>query len=171
MLLLTGVSLGFCRSPRQYFYILKQCRKEWKDIERHQLSRLIKEFYKERLVEYKEEKDGSVTIVLTEDGRKKALNYQIDEIEIKKPDKWDNQWRIVIFDIPERRRNAREALRGKLEELGFKKFQKSVFAHPFECEDEINFIVEFFKVRPYVRFMRAASITNEAELKRHFHLY
>ena len=56
----------------------------------------------------------------------------------------DGEWRIVIFDIPEKFKKAREALRMKLKELGFLELQKSVFIFPYECEDEINFIVEVF---------------------------
>ena len=48
------------------------------------------------------------------------------------------------FDIPERFKKQGEALRNKLRELGFAKLQESVFIYPYECEDEINFIVEVF---------------------------
>ena len=88
-----------------------------------------------------------VEIILTKDGEKKALRFKLDDMKIKKPKKWDKQWRIVIFDIPEKFKTAREALRGKLKNIGFVELQKSVFAHPFECEDEINFIVEVFQIR------------------------
>ena len=36
---------------------------------------------------------------------------------------------------------------------------------PYECEDEINFIVEVFLIRPFVRFIRAKYFTNEEQLK------
>ena len=92
-------------------------------------------------------------------------------MEIKKPAKWDGEWRIVIFDIPERFKKAREALRLKLKELGFRELQKSVFIFPYECEDEINFIVEVFLIRPFVRFIRVKSFTNEEQLKIKFNLF
>ena len=77
----------------------------------------------------------------------------------------------MIFDIPEKFKKAREALRLKLKELGFKELQKSVLVFPYECEDEINFIMEIFLVRPFVRFIRAKSFTNEEQLKIKFVLY
>ena len=95
----------------------------------------------------------------------------MDDIKIKKPKKWDKQWRIVIFDIPEKFKGAREALREKLKELGFVELQKSVFAYPFECEDEINFIVEVFQIRPFVRLVKAGSFTNEEQFKIKFNLF
>ena len=42
---------------------------------------------------------------------------------------------------------------------------------PYECEDEIDFIVEVFLIRPFVRFIRAKSFTNEEQLKIKFNLF
>lgn len=170
LLLLGGVALGLSKSPRGYFKILKSASEEWKEIKRKRLYCIVREFYNDRLVDYRENKDGSVKIVLTKEGQKKALRFKLDEMEIKIPPKWDGEWRIVIFDIPERFKKAREALRIKLKELGFLELQKSVFVFPYECENEINFIMEIFLIRPFVRFVRAKSFTNEEQLKIKFNL-
>ena len=92
-------------------------------------------------------------------------------MKIKKPTKWDDEWRVVIFDIPERFKKAREALRKKLKDLGFIKLQESVFVLPYECENEINFITEIFLIRPFVRFMRVKSFTNEEQIRLRFGLF
>ncbi|TSD02169.1 MAG: phenylacetic acid degradation operon negative regulatory protein [Parcubacteria group bacterium Athens0714_24] len=170
LLLSAGYVLGFTRSPKNYFKILTSVAKKWKNIERKKLFRIIKEFYNDRIVDYKEKSDGTVQIVLTKDGKQRALKYQIDEIKIKKPEKWDKKWRMVIFDIPEKNKKAREALRIKLKELGFKELQKSVFVHPYSCEDEIDFIVEVFEIRPYVRLLVVDSFTNEEQFRLKFNL-
>ena len=165
MLIFSGVALGLARTPRGYFKILKHIPAQLEEINRRRLYRVVREFYNDRLIDYKEDKDGSVKIVLTKEGQKKALKFKLDEMEIKKPPKWDGEWRIVIFDIPEKFKKAREALRMKLKELGFLELQKSVFIFPYECEDEINFIVEVFLIRPFVRFVQAKSFTNEEQLR------
>lgn len=170
LLLVAGVALGFSRSPKNYFKILEGVAKEWKEIERNKLVRAVREFYNERVVDYKEKENGIVEIVLTKDGRQRALKYQIDEIKIKKPDKWDGKWRMVIFDIPEKKKKAREALREKLKNLGFLELQKSVFIYPYGCEDEIDFIMEVFEIRPYVRYMVVDSFTNEEQFRLKFKL-
>ena len=41
-------------------------------------------------------------MVLTDKGKNKAITFKIDSMEIKKPKQWDNKWRIVLFDIPEK---------------------------------------------------------------------
>ena len=169
--MLAGLSLSLTKSPKGYFKILRNLPKEWKEIKRRRLKEIVKEFYNDRLVSFKENKEGLAEIVLTKDGEKKALIFKIDEIEIKKPAKWDGEWRVVIFDIPERFKKAREALRNKLMDLGFIKLQESVFVFPYECEDEINFIIEVFLIRPFVRLMRVKSFTNEEQVKIKFELF
>lgn len=171
LLLFAGVALGFSKSPKNYFRILESIPAAWKEINRKRLYEVVHEFYNERLIDYKEDNDGNVKIILTKEGQKKALQFKFDEMEIKKPAKWDKKWRIVIFDIPEKNKKAREALRNKLKDLGFRELQKSVFVHPFECKDEIDFIVEVFDIRSHVRFIRAESITNEEQLKIKFKLF
>ncbi|KKS79455.1 MAG: hypothetical protein UV54_C0034G0006 [Candidatus Beckwithbacteria bacterium GW2011_GWA2_43_10] len=56
--------------------------------------------------------------------------------------KWDGYWRLVIFDIAEKKSNLRKQLRNKLKELGFGMWQKSIYISPFDFEDDV---VEFLK--------------------------
>lgn len=171
LLLCAGVTIGLSRSARQTGHILRSIPREWRKIDCDHLFRLIKEFRRDRLVSYREESGGVITVVLTEAGKRRALRYNIDQIKIIKPKRWDGLWRVVIFDIPEKKRRARDALRLKLKELGFHEWQKSVFIHPYSCRDKIDFIIEFFEIRPFVRYAELHNPTNEADLKLHFNLY
>ena len=170
LLLQAGFAMGLTPSPKAHGYILKELGKEWEIVNRDYLKRCVREFNNEKLVEYQEKSDGTIKVILTKKGNEYALEHKIDEIEIKKPKVWDRKWRIVIFDIPEKRRIARDALRNKLQKLGFKELQKSVFVFPYPCEEEMEFIVEFFKIRWYVRYAEISKVTNEEELKLHFEL-
>jgi len=89
---------------------------------------------------------------LTKEGRELLVKKRIEEIKIQKPVKWDGKWRMVVFDIPEQYRQARNALRRKLQQLGFQYLNLSVWLHPYECHDEINAIVEYYGVGKYVRY-------------------
>ena len=75
-----------------------------------------------------------------------------------------------MFDVPEKIKRVRDALRMHFKEMGFYEFQKSVFVHPFPCADEIEYILEFYNVRRHVRFIVATEIDTALELKRHFGL-
>lgn len=171
VLLLSGITLNFTHSPLVARKILKNIPKALREINKNTLYRYVDDFYNQRLISYTESHDGSVKIVLTENGVKKALFYNLDNLFIKKPKKWKKRWYITIFDIPEKKRAARDALRTKLKELGFCELQKSVFIYPFECKDEIDFIIEVFDLASYVRYMEVKNITNEAELRLKFGLH
>lgn len=165
--LAAGVSLGLHRSPNQYFKILGDIPKEWRKMKRRYLHDCIREFYRDKLIDFKE--DGGVCrIILTEKGQRKTISFEVDNMMIKKPISWDGKWRMVVFDIPEDKREARIALHKKLINLGFYNLQKSIFIHPFNCLDEVEFLVELFQIRPYVRYVEISKITNDAELILHF---
>ena len=158
------------RRPDTYFRIVRGMIKEWRKINERNLRIAIKNLYKSKMIDFRENKDGTVLTVLTNEGKKQILKYDIDKIEIKKQNSWDKLWRLVIFDIPEKERVGRMALAAKLKELGFYPMQKSVFIHPYECKDEIDFITEIFELAPYVRFLRVRDVDIDLDLKNHFHL-
>jgi len=116
------------------------------------------------------EKDGQQILTLSEDGKKRLLQFDLGKIAIKKPRKWDGYWRLVLFDIPEKEKIGREALRSKLKQLGFYQLQKSCFIHPFDCKSEIDFISEIFEVSPYVNFILAKEIEGATQLLKYFGL-
>ncbi len=170
LLLLGGLALGLSGSPKRYFKILKEINKEWEKIEARALRRAIRSLYESKLIAEKQNPDGTITIILTEKGKQKALTYDFENMEIKKPQKWDGKWRVVLFDIPEKRKKFRESLRFHLKQLKFYEFQKSVFVHPYNCKDEIDYLIEFYDIRRFVRFIVADSIDNELHLEKHFGL-
>ena len=171
ILLLGGISLTFASfSPRRHFRTLKAIGRELEKIDREQLRESINLLYRSKLIGYRENPDGSVSIILNDEGRGKALTYKLDEMKITIPNRWDQKWRIVIFDIPHRLKNARDALRAHLKRLGFHQLQKSVFIFPYECRQELEFIIELYDLRPFVRQITATHLDNELHLKRHFDL-
>jgi len=168
LLLEGGLALSLTRRPDTYFRTIQGISKEWQAINKRTLYEAIKNLYQSKLIDYKENDDGTVTLVLTENGKNRALRYNLDKIKIKKPPRWDKLWRVVIFDIPEYLRVGRNALASKLKELGFYPLQKSVFIYPYECKNEIDFIVEIFNLKPYVRFLVVKETDIDLDLKNRF---
>jgi DNA-binding transcriptional regulator PaaX len=116
-----------------------------------------------------ERNNSQIYIKLTKEGKKKAGLYQIDNLSIKKPKKWDGKWRIVIFDIAELKRSHREAFRGKLKELGFKPLQKSVWIYPFPCQEEIVLLRDFFGLdKNDIQLIVAEKIESDEKLREIF---
>ncbi len=170
LILAGGLALGLTRSPGQYFRLVKRLGYEWQKINRKKLNESIKTLYQNKMVSAVKNKDGTINMVINDAGKRKTLIYNLDGIKINEPKIWDKLWRIIIFDIPEKHKPAREALRQKLRELGFHKLQKSIFVMPYECKNEIDFVIEVFQIRPWVRYIVAKHIDNELHLKKHFDL-
>jgi DNA-binding transcriptional regulator PaaX len=143
--------------------------KKWQNFEKRRLRETVRRLHQQKLVKVTE-KDGQLLVELTEKGKTRAQSFRIDEMKIKKLTKWDGLWRVVIFDIPEKKRLARDILRDKLKQLGFYKLQKSVFVHPFPCRDEIEFIKEVYEISPDVIFLEAESLDKGGTLRSHFNI-
>lgn len=169
LLLLGGVAFGFSYTTNRQWRVIKNIEKEWQKINRKELPSEIKNLYKSKLVEKRQNPNGSLTLVLTNKGKLEALTYYFNEMKIEKTN-WDGKWRFVVFDVPEKFRRGRDSLREKIKRLGFYELQKSVFVFPYECRNEIEFIVEFFGIRKYVRYGTMDYIDNDSRLREVFGL-
>ena len=170
ILLVSHLSKGLCYTTGQRARTIRLINKEWEQTNEESLRRAIKNLYKNKLIEIKELSNGQIRIILENEGRKRALEYKLEDMNIKKPLKWDGKWRMVLFDIPDRNKKSREVFRFHLKRLGFFQYQKSVFVFPYECADEIDFILEFYGLRPYVRQLLISEIDNDLHLRKNFRL-
>lgn len=84
--------------------------------------------------------------------------------------RWDKRWRVVIFDIPEKRKRVRERLRILMRESGFALLQNSVWVYPYDCEDLIALAKAELRLGGSVLYLVVESIENEKHLRRHFEL-
>ncbi len=167
LLLMAGAALSFSRSSLQHYRIYKSLGIEWQKINKSKLGLEIKNLYESKLIKEVKNSDGSFTFVLSSKGKVKALTYQFNEMKLKRGI-WDKKWRVVFFDVPEKYRWGRDALRKKLRELGFYEFQKSLFAFPYDCEDEIDFIIEYYQIRKYVRYGVFEYLDDDVYLRKNF---
>jgi len=166
LLLAAGAALSFSRSARRQFQVLRQFGKEWRKINATTLRRSINALYASQLIDLQESKDGTVKIKLLKSGKQRTLEYKTGEMSLKKPKLWDGKWRVVTFDIPAGERRARDVVRGNLKRLGFFRYQKSVFIHPYPCADEIDFLVEIYGLRRYVRQLIVEDLDDELRLRK-----
>jgi DNA-binding transcriptional regulator PaaX len=139
--------------------------------DRYRIKRAMQTLQKQKLIEIYE-KEGKEIIKITEGGKKRVLIYKFDDIKIIRPKKWDNLWRVISFDIPEKHRKERKALSNKLNDMEIYPLQKSVFICPFPCKDEIDFVSEILNIRKYIHLFIAKNIDPQDEtiLKNHYNL-
>lgn len=115
---------------------------------------------KEAVLEFIAEKDGYMVYKPTKKGREKIKKLIFDEMVLKKSEKWDGRWRLVLFDIPERHKKSRDALRHKLRELGFYHCQKSAWINPLPCLEEIEFLKEMLNIKSFVKLFVVEQMTD-----------
>jgi hypothetical protein len=135
-----------------------------------QSKKILNQLCKQKYVAIDYNQDNSITVKITKRGLERALTYKLDALTIRKPNKWDYQWRVVIFDIPEKHRKLRDLFRIRLTQLGLYQFQESVYVSPYPCFDEIEFLRELYGVSFTVKYILAQKIEEDENLKDHFDL-
>src|SRR3989344_1792453 len=111
---------------------------------------------------------NGVEAVITEKGYKYINFAKLEELKIENK-KRDGRWRVIIFDIPEEKRAARDLLRSKLNEWECYQLQKSVYVTCYACEKDIEELVRLLAISKYVCVVVAESLGGrEAAVKRYF---
>lgn len=164
-----GVTILALSSPMLPLNLLKAYKRN-KKFQKSIFLKDLRRLQERKLVDLVELADGSVKITLNDFGKEKNLHYKLDEMRIENPGKWDKKWRLVMFDIPHSKKQARDALRAKINQLGLCQLQKSVFIYPFPCEDEIDFVASLFDVRDNILFMIVDKFEGEEKLRHYFEL-
>jgi DNA-binding transcriptional regulator PaaX len=93
--------------------------------------------------------EGAKGIVLTVKGAERVLRVKRKVKEKKK--RKDGKWIMIIFDIPEKRKQAREYLRAALADLGYQKLQQSVWVCPYDVYNETEEAVRSYRIIPCVK--------------------
>lgn len=114
-------------------------------------------------------KDGSVQLELTRRGKFEALLRSPKEGD-RKRNKWDGQWRIIIFDVPEMKSKIRNELRRGMRLYGFKQLQQSVWVYPYACDDFVKILKQHLGVSSDVLYLKVSYIENDKHLRREFKL-
>lgn len=136
-----------------------------------QLTRAVYRLRKLKLVRVVKS-NGHTVITLTQNGKKLALKYALDEIELERPFRWDGSWHLVMFDVPNIFRVARNALRTRLKRLGLVSLQESVWISPYPCRDEVRFLAQMLGVGGYIKTMTVSALDDRdsARLKQIFEI-
>lgn len=108
---------------------------------------------------------------LTAKGESEIALLERTNYQLPKPRRWDKKWRILIFDIPEKRRWLRDRVRATLIAIGFKRLQYSVFIYPYDCEDVVALLKADFKIGKDLLYMIVDELENDRHLCERFGLH
>ncbi len=107
---------------------------------------------------------------LTHKGEARLRQLEVSDFQMTIPKRWDGKWRVLIFDISERRRVLRDKVRCTLVAIGFVRLQDSVWVYPYDCEDLITLLKADFKIGKDLLYMMVDSIENDKWLREVFGL-
>ncbi|MBI4991538.1 hypothetical protein HZB96_05620 [Candidatus Gottesmanbacteria bacterium] len=138
--------------------------------DRWKTRKIIMRLKRQRFVTIKENPDNTVTVTITRQGMVRALTYQLETMKVKKQKKWDKRWRVVIFDIPEKYKKAREIFRMRLRQLSLYLLQDSVFVSPYPCFNEVEFLRELYGIPSTVKYLLVEKLEDDQEIKEYFSL-
>ncbi len=110
--------------------------------------------------------ESAVSVTLS--GWRRIQKYQMQRLAIAAPKRWDGRWRFVLFDIPEEKRAARNALSGRLKKLGLWQCQRSCWVYPFECTEQVMAIARPYHIDQYITYLVAERTNIELRLRRAF---
>lgn len=114
---------------------------------------------------------ASRRVVLTDKGRTMIDKVYANEYRIPEPAFWDGKWRVVMFDIREKRRRTRSQLRSLLMGAGFLRLQDSVWVYPYPCDEFIGLVRAHLKsgTGEMLSFV-AEALESDKKLREHFRL-
>ena len=102
---------------------------------------------------------------LTLAGQRYMHKWVFDDFKLRKPKKWDEKWRVIIFDIPEKKRGIRNKITLIFRQAGFYRLQNSVWAYPYDCEDVITLLKTDFGVSKNLLYLIVDEVENDKYLR------
>ena len=129
--------------------------RELKELKENSAQTILWRLRKKGLVE-KKEKCYRLTFL--------GLNFvkKFQEKNTEKP--WDDKWRIIMFDIPEKRRKNRNWLRTQLINLEYKLLQESVFIGKQPFKEDFFEELTNRNLYQYIRLLTVGEIDDEKKL-------
>lgn len=111
-------------------------------------------------IKRKVNKKGEVILELTAKGEREfKRRFSLLLMSTKK---WDRNFMVVTYDIPEELSYIRQRLRDKLKSLGFGMFQKSVWISSYHLEEDLQEFIENNGLSDFVSVFTARKLFGES---------
>ena len=167
---LAGLAVVAASSPHFGINLLKgisrrNSKKEWRKFY-YSLRYLNRRGY----VQIMGETEVGLTVKITRQGESMLKRVDFDDIKLPTSGQWDGKWRVIIFDVPNKKSKNRLAFTEKLKTLRFIMVQKSVWTYPFECYEAIMILRKFYEIERYVTYLEAVEIEDELNWRGRFNL-
>ena len=107
---------------------------------------------------------------MTSRGEDILRRWQFADFKLEKPKRWDRKWRVIVFDIPEKKRKIRDQIRTLFRTADFYLLQDSVWVYPYDCEDILTLLKTDLGVGKYILYLIVDELENDKHLREFFDL-
>lgn len=122
------------------------------DLNKASLAQALKRLRKRGLIDFAT--NDKLAYRLTDQGQQEAVWESI----LNNDEEWDGKWRLVSFDIPEQRRQARNLLRTSLKKWGFTSWQQSLWATKKNCIKPLREFVKKAGIKDWVIIVESNNV-------------
>ena len=137
--------------------------------ERYRVKRTVKRLEEQGVIKHRI-KNGKEEFVVTKKGKTHLAELLVDDLFIRQPAKWDGRWRVLIYDIPNKKDLERRELNRVVSEIGMKSVQQSVFVSPYPCKAQIDAIARHYDLDKHLAYFEADYFEGANDLLNHFKL-
>ncbi|HET7615945.1 MAG TPA: phenylacetic acid degradation operon negative regulatory protein PaaX [Bacillales bacterium] len=82
----------------------------------------------------------------------RRINEAAKRIFKLQPDDWDGKWRMLMYTIPEEKRQIRDELRKEIVWSGFGMLSSGLWISPNRLEKQVRDLIDKYEIAPYVHF-------------------
>lgn len=108
---------------------------------------------------------------LTERGKTEVEKIILGQYLISETTAWDGKWRIIIFDIREKRRLTRQRLRALLRSAGMIRLQDSVWIYPYPCDEFVVLLRSHLAIgTSELLYFTCDGFESDRHMREHFNL-
>ncbi|MDP2665830.1 MAG: CRISPR-associated endonuclease Cas2 [bacterium] len=124
-----------------------------------------------KLITFSKTEGRRPIVHLTADGKTEITKIILLQYKISETVVWDGKWRVVIFDIREKRRKIRQRLRMLLVGAGMVRLQDSVWVHPYPCDELVALVrANLGSGTGELLYFIAEGLESDRRLREHFNL-
>lgn len=148
----------------------RRWKREYENKKRREVRRALENLEHRGLVVFQYATNGELRATITNKGKHVVKQIDVDKMTLPRQEHWDGTWHVVIFDIPNKKHNNRSAFTQQIKSMGFQLMQKSVWAYPFPCHEEIMILRKFYGIERYVMYLETKKVEDEPVWRSKFNL-
>src|SRR3989344_9376146 len=123
ILVVGALVIGGLMAPNAIQALAPMIRKKRGRFNQRALERAIKRLRDRRQIEFTTRK-GKTVLQITERGKRRWKDFELETLKLTVPRK-SGQWTVILYDIPESKKAARNALHQRLKALGCFQYHRS----------------------------------------------